>query len=76
MRSLDWLLVVVALGAIATGVFLNGPMCYPVSGGVEYSGPPIDCIPRFPREAVIGLGVALVAVLAALLRLSLRRRGA
>jgi len=76
MRRLDWLLVVVALASIAAGVFLNGPICFTVSGGVEYSGPPIDCIPRFPREAVIGLGVASVAVMTALFRLNLRRRGA
>jgi predicted anti-sigma-YlaC factor YlaD len=65
MRRMDWMLLAVALVAIAIGVALNGPICYSPLGN-EGSNQCAEI--RFPAELIGGAVVAAIAVGIVILR--------
>jgi hypothetical protein len=74
MRSPDWLLIAIALAAIAVGLYANGPICAfnsaPV-GQIASRG----CRYLFPAEVTVGLLIAASATTVLAVRLLRRRYG-
>jgi hypothetical protein len=59
LRALDWLLVVLAIVAVAGGFVINGPICEIPFGPATAD----ECMNYvFPTAIVAGAGVALLAI--------------
>jgi hypothetical protein len=63
-----------ALSAIVAGVVVNPPVCQFISGTVEFPGP-YPCIRTSPGPLLVGLAVAVSAVIALAVRVRQRRIG-
>lgn len=70
MTRLDWFLAALAFVALVVGVYFSGPVCAP------YFGPPpsAGCTPMLQANALLGVGVAVVATATLAVRIVARRR--
>jgi len=70
VRPFDWTLFIVAIAAIATGVYINQPVCIPDLR----PGGSLGCLEwRFPFGIAIGVVIAALAVAVLAIRISRRR---
>jgi hypothetical protein len=72
LRSIDWLLLLVAIVSVAAGFYLNGPLCEITFCPNGTPDNPCPCLFLFPWQIAGGVTVAIVAVLIVAVRL---RRG-